>query len=72
MLYLIVCLSTFTSTPSGLLGYRYVIIRDEDDLIEDDSSLDSTLVLHSLQALRPLLELIGLVDNTLDLDLARI
>lgn len=40
------------------------------DLFEDDSGLDGSLVLHSLQALAPLLELVGLVDDTLDFDLA--
>ena len=39
-------------------------------VVEDNSSLDGALVLHGLQALAPLLEFEGLVDDTLNLDLA--
>jgi hypothetical protein len=42
------------------------------NLIKRDGSLDGRLVLHRLQTLRPLLKLEGLVDDTLDLDLARV
>jgi len=42
------------------------------DLVKDNGSLDGTLVAHALEALFPLFELEGLVDDTLDLDLARI
>lgn len=41
-------------------------------LVENDSGLDCRLVLHSLQTFCPLFELVGLVDNSLDLDLAGI
>lgn len=41
-------------------------------LLEDNGSLNSALVFHSLQTFAPLIELIGLVDNSLDLYLARI
>jgi len=40
------------------------------NLIKNDSGLDSTLVLHGFQTLRPLLELKCLVNNTTDLNLA--
>jgi hypothetical protein len=41
-------------------------------LVEDNGGLDGALVLHGLQALSPLLKLESLVDNSLDLDLARV
>ena len=41
-------------------------------LIKSDSSLDGALVTHGLQALSPLLELEGLVDDAANLDLASV
>lgn len=43
-----------------------------DLVIEDDGSLDGSLVPDALESLTPLLELEGLVDNTLGLDLATV
>jgi len=47
-------------------------VDDNLSLVEDNGGLDGTLVLHRLQALSPLLKLESLVDNSLDLDLARV
>jgi hypothetical protein len=47
-------------------------VDDNLSLVEDNGGLDGTLVLHGLQALSPLLKLESLVDNSLDLDLARV
>ena len=49
---------------------RSLHIMGNNLVLEDNSSLDGALVLHRLQAFTPLLELEGLVNNTLDLDLA--
>lgn len=43
-----------------------------EPLIEHNRGLDSSLVPHSLQTLPPLLELIRLIYNALDLDLAAV
>ena len=42
------------------------------NLVEDDCGLNGALVLHCFQTIGPLLQLEGLVDNALDLDLAAI
>lgn len=42
----------------------------QKDLVEDNSRLDGTLVAHGLQALFPLVNLVDLVDDALDFDLA--
>jgi hypothetical protein len=41
-------------------------------LVEDNSSLDRTLVSHTLQAFTPLFQFESLVDNTLDLHFSAI
>jgi hypothetical protein len=41
-------------------------------VVENDGCLDCALVLHGLQALSPLVELEGLIDDPFDLDLARV
>ena len=41
-------------------------------VVENNGSLDCALVLHGLQALSPLVELEGLIDDPFDLDLARV
>ncbi len=41
-------------------------------LVKDNGRLDGTLVLHRLETLGPLLQLERLVDDPLDLDLARV
>jgi hypothetical protein len=47
-------------------------VDDNLSLVEDNGGLDGALVLHGLQALSPLLKLESLVDNSFDLDLARV
>ena len=47
-------------------------MRDDCLVLENNGCFDGGLVLHGLQALAPLLELEGLVNNAFDLDLARI
>jgi len=42
------------------------------NLVKGDSGLDSTLVLHALETLGPLLQLESLVDDSLDLDLTTV
>jgi hypothetical protein len=42
------------------------------NLIEHNGSLDGTFVTHRLKTLLPLLDPVHLIDNSLDIDLARV
>src|SRR5690606_31752162 len=58
--------------PAAHSPFQPIPPQKKKSLIKDNSSLDGTLVLHSLQALAPLLQLVGLVDNAVHLDLATV
>lgn len=65
-----------TATASVLFKPQYIVSSssfvEKTHLVKDNSSLDGSLVLHRLQALRPLLQLEGLVDNPFHIHLATI
>jgi len=66
------CTDSFLTTNHSYFCIPVRALEGLMSLIKDDGSLDGGLILHRLETLSPLLKLVRLVDDTLNLDLSRI